>query len=81
MGSLSNNVHLSETRQTKLLGAYVTSYVLAVIAVGLRFPSRKYLTRAGLWLDDYIICVSLAVAGGNFVDMLLCKFTIMNRSL
>ena len=44
MGSLPTNVHLSETQQPQLLGAYITSYALAVIAVSL---SRKYLRELG----------------------------------
>ena len=65
MSSLPTNVQLSLTRQPLLLDAYMSSYVLAVIAVNPRFFSRKYYSRARLWLDDYTICASLAVDGGR----------------
>ena len=71
---------LSETRQPQLYGAYISTYLLAVVAVGLRLLSRKRLSKAGLWLDDFAICASLFIAGGNFVDMLICTIYFLSTS-
>lgn len=65
--------YLSDSRQPQLYGAYGSTYALAIIAVGLRLSARKYFSKAGIWLDDYAICASLACASGNFVDMIICK--------
>ena len=64
---------LSESRQPQLYAAYSITYALAVIAVGLRISARRFFSKAGIWLDDYAICVSLVIAGANFVDMIICK--------
>ena len=72
MASPQAQVDLSESRQPQLYGAYISTYSLAVIAVCLRLACRKCFSKAGLWLDDYAICVSLLVASGNFADMLVC---------
>lgn len=79
MTSSLGNAYLSESRQPQLYAAYSITYALAVIAVGLRLSARKYFSKAGIWLDDYAICASLLVAGGNFVDMTICK-TIMTMA-
>ncbi|KAL2045122.1 hypothetical protein ABVK25_012213 [Lepraria finkii] len=63
--------YLSESRQPQLYGTYTSTYALAIISVCLRISSRKYFTKAGIWLDDYAICASLAFASGNFVDMMI----------
>lgn len=73
MISSQGDAYLSESRQPQLYAAYSITYALAVIAVGLRLSARKYFSKAGIWLDDYAICASLLVAGGNFVDMTICK--------
>lgn len=65
--------YLSESRQPQLYGAYISTYALAVIAVGLRLSARKYFSKARIWFDDYAICASLAFASGNFVDMIICE--------
>lgn len=73
MTSPQEMAYLSESRQPQLYGAYSSTYALAVIAVGLRLSARKYFSKAGIWLDDYAICASLAFASGNFVDMIMCE--------
>lgn len=70
MTSPQEKAYLSENRQPQLYGAYISTYALAVLAVGLRLSARKYFSKAGIWLDDYAICASLACATGNFVDMI-----------
>lgn len=69
--SAQSHPNLFESRQPQLYGAYISTYVLAIVAVCLRLLSRKSFSKAGLWLDDYAICASLLVAGGNFVDMFI----------
>ena len=77
MTSPLEKAYLSESRQPQLYGAYSSTYALAVIAVGLRLSARKYFSKAGVWLDDYATCTSLVFAGGNFVDMIICKEIFM----
>ena len=48
----------SETRQSSLYEAIITTYILAFIAVSLRFYSRR-LKKAGWWLDDWMILIAL----------------------
>jgi len=45
------NIH--ESRQPQLYAASTITFVLAVLAVCLRFLSRKLL-KAGYWLDDWL---------------------------
>ena len=52
-------VHLSETNRPDLYAAYSVSYGLALIAVTLRLLSRTVWSRAGLWLDDYLIFIAM----------------------
>lgn len=59
MASSTGKIDLSDNRQPELYAAYISTYSLAVIAVCLRLVSRNYLTKAGLWWDDFIICLSL----------------------
>lgn len=76
MTSSPGNPYLSESRQPQLYGTYTSTYALAIILVCLRISSRKHFTKAGIWLDDYAICVSLAFASRNFVDMIIYKNVI-----
>lgn len=71
---------LTESQQPQLYAAYISTYLLALFAVSLRLLSRTRYSRAGLWLDDFAICASLLVAGGNFVDMLICKVDVLPRA-
>ena len=76
MANSQRSVDFSESRQPQLYGACISTYALAVTAVCLRLSARKYFSKAGIWLDDYAICASLAVASGNFVDMIICESVI-----
>ncbi|THC88925.1 hypothetical protein EYZ11_011626 [Aspergillus tanneri] len=64
-------IDLNASRQPQLYATYSATYGLAVIAVALRLLCRLNISKAGLWWDDYIICVALATATGNFVDMII----------
>ena len=79
MSSQHGSAYLSESHQPQLYGAYISTHVLAIIAVCLRLSARKYFSKAGVWLDDCAICASLAFATGNFVDMIICK-TIWSKT-
>jgi hypothetical protein len=52
-------IDLNESHQSRLYATYSSTYILAVIAVGLRLYCRLGVSKAGLWWDDYIICVAL----------------------
>lgn len=56
---MATEVNLSETKQPRLYGVYISTYILAVIGVCLRLVCRKKLSKAGLWWDDFVICLSL----------------------
>ena len=56
------------TRQPELYAAQLTTYILAVIAVGLRFWARKLL-KAGYWLDDWIAVAALVRLRGYTTGM------------
>ena len=47
-----------ETQQPSLYSATIATYLLASIAVSLRFWSRR-LKGAGWWLDDWLVLVAL----------------------
>ena len=51
-------VHIHASRQPELYAADITTYVLAVIAIALRFWARK-LMKTKLWWDDWIIAGAL----------------------
>ena len=63
MVSATGAIDLSESQQPRLYGAYSTTYLLAVTSICLRLVCRKYLSKAGLWWDDYAICFSLVRNG------------------
>lgn len=71
---------LSESRQPQLYAASILIYLLALLAVSLRLLSPKRFSTANLWLDDVAICASLLVAGGKFVDMVICAVHILPRA-
>ena len=52
------DLDIHATRQPELYAAQLATYILAVIAVGLRFWARKLL-KAGYWLDDWIAVAAL----------------------
>ncbi|KAL2864488.1 putative integral membrane protein [Aspergillus lucknowensis] len=62
---------LYESKQPELYAAYSSTYGLAVVAVALRLWCRLAVSKAGLWWDDYIICLALTIATGNYVDMII----------
>lgn len=76
MATSSGDAYLAENHQPRLYGAFISTYLLAVIAVCLRLSARKRFSKAGLWLDDYAICAALGVATGYFIDMIICKTII-----
>ena len=53
MSSQHGSAYLSESHQPQLYSAYISTYMLAIIAVCLRLSARKYFSKAGVWLDDY----------------------------
>ncbi|EAW12310.1 putative integral membrane protein [Aspergillus clavatus NRRL 1] len=65
------DVDLSENRQANLYGAYSSTFGLAVVAVVLRVLCRTRVSRVGLWWDDHLIIVALAMATGTYIDMML----------
>lgn len=57
--SVPPGVDLNESQHAHLYGAYISTFSLAVISVVLRLLCRKTLSKAGLWWDDWVICISL----------------------
>ena len=51
-------LNLAETQVPRILGVNIATYVLAVIAVSLRFVSRR-LVRSYLWWDDWLMVLAL----------------------
>ena len=49
---------LSASKGPQILAAVATTYVLATIAVILRFVSRR-ISKAQLWWDDWLIIIAL----------------------
>ncbi|KAL6718754.1 hypothetical protein ACLMJK_002988 [Lecanora helva] len=66
-----DDAYLSESRQPQLYAAYTVTYAFAIIAVCLRLAARKYFSKAGIWLDDYAIVLSLVIASGDYIDMIM----------
>ncbi|OJJ70086.1 hypothetical protein ASPBRDRAFT_45416 [Aspergillus brasiliensis CBS 101740] len=62
---------LSESKRSELYGAYCSTYILAVTAVALRLVCRTVVSKVGLWWDDYMICIAVTFATGNFIDMVI----------
>lgn len=51
-------IDLSQDRSADLIGAWSSTWGMAVIAVILRITCRK-LVKVRLWLDDWLIIISL----------------------
>ena len=49
-----SDVNLADSRQSQISGAIVSTWALALIAVALRFISRR-VAKSGLWWDDWLI--------------------------
>ena len=47
-------IDLSETQVPRMLGINISTFVLAVISIILRFVSRR-LSRAHFWWDDWLM--------------------------
>ena len=54
------NVDLSETRQPQLYASTITTYILALLALGARFLSRRLL-KSGYRLDDYFAVAATVI--------------------
>ena len=50
----TNHVDLSETRGPAMVGAIVSTYCIAIIAVTLRVVARR-VGKVSLWIDEYLI--------------------------
>ncbi|RWA04860.1 hypothetical protein EKO27_g10242 [Xylaria grammica] len=70
MASTSSvSVDLSETMQPNLYASSTIPYVISVACVILRLWCR-WVNRAGLWLDDWLVLVALAFATGLSANLL-----------
>ncbi|XRM45278.1 hypothetical protein ABZX51_008378 [Aspergillus tubingensis] len=61
---------LTESKRPELYGAYSVTYALALLAFGLRIVSRTLISKAGLWWDDYLICIAMLTATANYATMI-----------
>ena len=50
------DIDSSENRGPAILGAVISVWSVAILAVNLRLAARK-ISDVGLWLDDYLIIV------------------------
>lgn len=50
--------NIYESKAPQCYAAAITTYVIAVVAVALRFWARK-LMKAGIWVDDWTAAVAL----------------------
>lgn len=53
-------IDLNDNAQGKIAGFAASTWALAVIAVFLRFVSRR-IARAGYWIDDWLMLPALAI--------------------
>lgn len=53
-------VNLNQNAQAAIMGSILSTWALAVIAVILRFISRR-IARAGFWVDDWLMLPALAI--------------------
>lgn len=60
MLSPPSGVNLNGNAQLLIAGAVFSTWVLAVIAVVLRFASRR-IAKAGFWVDDWLMLPALAI--------------------
>ena len=72
MNSPPPGVDLSETQVPRILGVNIATYILALIAINLRFVSRR-LSRAPFWWDDWlmipaIVSYRIATLSKTFID-------------
>ncbi|CAD6578263.1 MAG: hypothetical protein ASARMPRED_008661 [Alectoria sarmentosa] len=74
--TLAIEVYKRETPQSnfpsvaQLLTVAIVTYVLAVVAVALRFWARR-LMKAQIWVDDWTAAVALLIATGFFVNAIV----------
>lgn len=52
---------LTETQVPRILGVNISTFVIAIVAVALRFVCRR-MNRAPLWWDDWLMIPSLVMA-------------------
>ncbi|CAJ2502527.1 Uu.00g099210.m01.CDS01 [Anthostomella pinea] len=70
LGPPPADLDLTATRAPEMIGVLSTTWSLAIIAIGLRLWSRR-LMRSRLWLDDWLILVSV-LWSGSFMFMITC---------
>ncbi|KAL9614954.1 MAG: hypothetical protein Q9167_000596 [Letrouitia subvulpina] len=63
-------VNIHESRQSQLYAAAITTYILAVIAVCLRFWARRLL-KAAFMLDDWLAAAAAFVATGLLISTIV----------
>lgn len=63
---------LSESRQPLVLGIVISVWLLAMLSIALRVVSRR-IKGASLWVDDWIILVSVVSTFGGFLLMVTCS--------
>ena len=70
------NVDLSETRQPQLYASTITTYILALLALGARFLSRRLL-KSGYRLDDYFAVAATVISSDKISnDLNADRYTV-----
>lgn len=60
MATMVSQEYLAESRQPNIYAAEITTYAFALLAVSLRFWSRR-IKAAGYWIDDWLILVAMVM--------------------
>jgi uncharacterized membrane protein len=63
--------HINESRVKDIVSSHITCLIIAVVAVLLRFVSRRMMKTA-LKADDWMIVAALIFAVGYITSVLLC---------
>ncbi len=59
------DVDLRDTQVPRILGVNIATFILAVIAISLRFTARR-LTRLPYWWDDWLMLPAIVCCKGDF---------------
>ena len=69
-------VNIYESKAPQCYAAAIATYIIAVIAVALRFWARK-LMKAGIWVDDWTAAVALVGYPNRHTDFVLLRALIL----
>ncbi len=63
--------HINESRVSDIVSSHIACLVIAIVAIVLRFASRR-MSKTAIKADDWMIVAALVFAVGYIISVLLC---------